>query len=138
VSQCTPLAVNQLREAVFVKKLGAKVTLSNVICFGPDRVCIIIMTLLNALMGYVVLPAMSTSSLFAKRSNVKRVRSLQTCESAPESSIHVLRKGKMFCSIARFVAVVKAVNVDGNAGPCFCSPCSSDDAFYLLLACFSF
>jgi hypothetical protein len=142
VSQCIPFAVNRSREAVFVKKPGAKATLSNVISFGPDRVRILIMTLPNASIGYVVLPAMSTSSSFAWRSNVKRARSLQTCESAPESIIHVLRTGKLFCSVAGFVIVVKAVNVNGDAGHgdaerCSCSPCSSEDAFYLLLASFS-
>jgi hypothetical protein len=137
VSQCTPFAVNRSREALFVKKPGAKATLSNVICFGPDGVRILMTTLPNASIGYVVLPAMSTSSSFARRSYVKRDRSLQMCESAPESSIHVLCKGKLFCSIAKFVAIVKAVNVNGDAGHCSCSPCSSEDIFCLLLASFS-
>jgi hypothetical protein len=65
--------VNRLREAVFVKKPEAKVTLSNVICCRPDRVRIIMIALLNALIEYVVLPAISTSFLLTKRSNVKRV-----------------------------------------------------------------
>jgi hypothetical protein len=97
----------------------------------------LMMTLPNALIEYVVLPAISTSSSFARRPNVKRVRSLQTYESAPESSIHVLRKEKLFCSIARFMAVIKAVNVDGNVERCFCSPCSSKSAFCLFLVSFS-
>jgi hypothetical protein len=97
-----------------MKKPEAEATLSNVLCFELDRVRILMMTLLNALIGYVVLPAMSTSSSFARHSYVKRDRSLQTCESAPESSIHVSRKGKLFCSIARFVDVAKAVNGDGD------------------------
>jgi hypothetical protein len=98
---------------VFAKKPEAKATLSNVICFGRVRVRILIMTLPSAFVGYVVLPAISTSSLFARRSNVRRVRLLQTCQSAPELSIHRLRKRKLFCSIARFVAVIKAFKVNG-------------------------
>jgi hypothetical protein len=122
---------------VFIKKLEAKTVLSNVICFGPDRVRIMMLTLPNASIGYVVLPAVRTSSSFARRSDVKRVPLLQTCESAPESSIHVLRKGKLFCSTPRFVAVAKAVNVDNNTGCCSCSPYRSENAFYLLLASLS-
>jgi hypothetical protein len=58
---------------VFIKKLEAKVILSNIICFRPNRVRIIIITLLNVLIEYVVLPAISTSFLFTKCLNVKRV-----------------------------------------------------------------
>jgi hypothetical protein len=58
---------------VFIKKLKAKVILSNIIYFRPNRVYIIIIILLNALIEYVILPAISTSFLFTKRSNVKRV-----------------------------------------------------------------
>jgi hypothetical protein len=56
---------------VFIKKPGTKVILSNIIYFRPDKVCIIIIMLLNVLIEYVVLPAISTSFLFTKRSNVK-------------------------------------------------------------------
>jgi hypothetical protein len=58
---------------VFIKKLEAKVILSNIIYFRPNRVRIIIIMLLNALIEYVVLSAISTLFLFTKRSNIKRV-----------------------------------------------------------------
>jgi hypothetical protein len=58
---------------VFIKKLEAKVILSNIIYFRPNRVRIIIIILLNTLIEYVVLSAISTLFLFTKRSNIKRV-----------------------------------------------------------------
>jgi hypothetical protein len=40
---------------VFIKKLEAKVILSNIIYFRPNRVYIIIITLLNVLIEYILI-----------------------------------------------------------------------------------
>jgi hypothetical protein len=88
--------------------------LSSIIYRKPFGVCIDISTLLNASIEYVILPTISLSSSAIIRSNLKRVRSLQRCVSAPKSSIQLLT------SLYSSYLIAKVLSVFFDAfGACF-------------------
>ncbi len=72
------LDVNLCKEIIFVKKLDMKVILRRVIYFKFIGIKTEIFTLLNILIEWTDLPALSVSFLVAERSNLNLDKLLQT------------------------------------------------------------